>query len=90
MTCVAVRPVPSLTMVTVAPGSTPPDESVTRPSIRPVMVCAQAGGLIRTMAKQSNSVSGFVVNRRVGALGIERSLKNTSAWTYVRDTLSKI
>ncbi len=59
VTRLTVSPVAAFVAVTVTPGSTPPDESVMRPEIWPVMVCASAapGRLNSAMASKPASAS---------------------------------
>src|SRR5687767_4331956 len=49
-----VVPAPTFFSVTLAPGSTPPEVSVTTPDTRPVSVCAQAGTAIKSPTIASN------------------------------------
>ena len=51
-----VSPVPRLTIVTVAPGITPPLSSVTVPSIAPLFVCAATVAAQRTAAARAQNV----------------------------------
>src|SRR3954462_15323082 len=69
-TIVRVRPVPSLTMVTLAPGTTEPDESVTVPRIVPLTACAPAftGEQTATVTKRKRirtKPPGYQLTRRI-------------------------
>src|SRR5688572_29674534 len=55
VTPVSVNPWPSCRIVTVAPGMTPPVESLTVPRIVPVSTCATAGGVGAATTSDANS-----------------------------------